>query len=203
MPINFPNSPSVNATYTVGSITYTWDGVKWNAGAAGGATGATGPTGATGAGATGATGSPGTPGGATGATGIGASGATGATGATGPGANIAIEAVNVLTGSTGTVNHDYSLGGVWLHTGVTSNFTAHFPNVPITDNNVISYTLIIYQGATPYYPNAVQINGVAQTILWAENTAPVPNSNKTDIFSFSLIRSSSSWRVLGGFSTYG
>ena len=29
MAINFPNSPSLNDTYTVGSTTYTWDGTAW------------------------------------------------------------------------------------------------------------------------------------------------------------------------------
>ena len=29
MAINFPNSPSTNDTFTAGSITYKWDGVKW------------------------------------------------------------------------------------------------------------------------------------------------------------------------------
>jgi hypothetical protein len=31
MPLNFPNSPSLNQTYTVGSSTWTWDGTVWNA----------------------------------------------------------------------------------------------------------------------------------------------------------------------------
>jgi hypothetical protein len=30
MAINFPNSPSVNDTYTVGSVTYTWNGTFWS-----------------------------------------------------------------------------------------------------------------------------------------------------------------------------
>jgi hypothetical protein len=202
MPLNFPNNPSINATVNVGNIIYTWDGVKWNASVAQGATGLTGATGASGSngtnGATGATGPQGSPGGATGATGV-----TGSTGATGPGANIAIESMNVLTGSTGTVAHDYTLGGLWLHTGVAANFTANFTNVPTTNNNVITFTLILYQGSIPYYPNSVQIDGVLQTVLWNDNALPTPNANKTEVFSFSLIRSSSSWRVMGSFSTYG
>jgi len=31
MPLNFPNSPSLNQTYTVGTSTWTWDGTVWNA----------------------------------------------------------------------------------------------------------------------------------------------------------------------------
>jgi len=61
----FPNNPSLNQTYTLGTNTWVWDGTKWSVvtgsiGVVGpqGATGATGPAGSTGAtGATGATGS--------------------------------------------------------------------------------------------------------------------------------------------------
>ena len=31
MPLDFPNSPSVNQQYTVGSTTWIWDGTVWNA----------------------------------------------------------------------------------------------------------------------------------------------------------------------------
>jgi hypothetical protein len=30
MPINFPNNPTVNQTYTSGATTWTWDGTAWN-----------------------------------------------------------------------------------------------------------------------------------------------------------------------------
>jgi hypothetical protein len=58
MPIDFPNSPSVNDTFTSGGTTWIWTGTVWNTvTTAVGATGPTGPTGATGAtGGTGPTG---------------------------------------------------------------------------------------------------------------------------------------------------
>jgi hypothetical protein len=66
--IDFPNSPSVNDTHTVGNRVWKWNGTVWevvrstvpySTGPTGptGPTGSTGLTGATGAGATGATGS--------------------------------------------------------------------------------------------------------------------------------------------------
>ena len=69
MPLNFPDTPSLNQIYTSGSNSWQWDGTVWNAissaqvgingsvGATGatGSTGATGPTGATGAAGAGAT----------------------------------------------------------------------------------------------------------------------------------------------------
>ena len=61
---DFPNSPSVNDTYSANGMPFTWNGTKWNRTSPDvGAQGATGPTGAQGA--TGPTGSQG----ATGATG--------------------------------------------------------------------------------------------------------------------------------------
>lgn len=59
MPLNFPDSPSLNQIYTSGSNSWQWDGTAWNALSStvvgiNGSTGAVGPTGP--AGATGATG---------------------------------------------------------------------------------------------------------------------------------------------------
>ena len=122
---NFPNSPSVNDTYSANGMTFTWNGTKWErTSPSEGAQGATGPTGAQGTagaqgataaqgaqGATGTTGSTGNTGaqGATGSTGPtgsqGATGSTGAQGATGSSgsATISNNADNrVITGGTGT-----------------------------------------------------------------------------------------------------
>jgi len=60
MPIDFPNSPSVDSTFTSGNTTWRWSGTAWKVVrnfAPTGATGQTGPTGVTGAtGVTGVTG---------------------------------------------------------------------------------------------------------------------------------------------------
>ena len=57
MPLNFPDSPTLNQFYTSGSNSWQWDGTVWNAlsssivgiNGTNGVTGATGPAGATGA----------------------------------------------------------------------------------------------------------------------------------------------------------
>jgi hypothetical protein len=81
--IDFPNSPSVNDTHTVGDRSWKWNGSQWKVvrSVLPGATGPTGPTGNTGSTVTGPTGAQGNTGavGNTGAT--GSNGATGATGA--------------------------------------------------------------------------------------------------------------------------
>lgn len=69
MPLNFPDSPSLNQVYTSGSNSWQWDGTVWNALSSSvvGINGSNGSTGATGAagvtGATGATGPQGPAGG--------------------------------------------------------------------------------------------------------------------------------------------
>ena len=130
-------------------------------------------------------------------------GATGIQGATGPGVALAIEPFTVLTGSTGVVAHNYNTGGLWVHTSIAANFTANFTNVPSADNFVVTYTLVLIQGATPYTPTAVQIDGAAQTINWAGGTVPSGAANKRQIVSFNLFRIAGAWTVTGSSSSYG
>lgn len=80
-----------------------------------------------------------------------------------------------------------------------ANFTVNVTNVPTTNDKAITVTVFLTQGATGYFPNALQIAGVAQTIKWQGGTAPVPTSvsDKVDIFSFTLNRVSSTWVVFG------
>jgi hypothetical protein len=109
-----------------------------------------------------------------------------------------------LSGATGTVTHDTNNGSVFYHTTPAANFTANFTNIPTTDNRTFVVTLIVSQGATPYIPNAVQIGGAGQTIKWINSTAPTGTASKVEIFSFSLVRTDSSWsQVLGQSATYG
>ena len=95
MPIDFPNSPTLNQPFTVGDQTWYWDGFVWRISNTQGATGPTGPLGPTGptgstgpsgptgnTGPTGSTGAPSTVPGPTGPTGL--TGPTGDTGPTGP-----------------------------------------------------------------------------------------------------------------------
>lgn len=108
-----------------------------------------------------------------------------------------------ITGATGLVTHDTSNGTTFYHSGIAANFTANFTNVPTTNNRTITVVLVLIQGSTPYYPNALQINGVAQTIKWANATAPTPTASRVEIVSFSLIYMSGTWTVIGQLSTYG
>lgn len=112
------------------------------------------------------------------------------------------EVLNTKTGATGTVVHDISTGSIWYHSSLSANFTANFTNVPTTNNRSITVALILDQGATARIPNAVQVDGAAQTIQWSGGLSPSGTNNYTDIVNFTLIRVSSAWTVLGSLSTY-
>jgi hypothetical protein len=112
------------------------------------------------------------------------------------------EILDTKTGATGTVVHDYNTSAIWYHTSPAANFTANFTNVPLTANRSITVVLVILQGATGRIPSAVQINSTAQTLFWANNTAPAGVANRTQIFTFNLLRIGSTWRVLGTSQSY-
>jgi len=113
------------------------------------------------------------------------------------------EKLNTKTSATGTVSHDLSTGSIFYHSSISNNFTANITNVPTTNDRAIGVTLVLAQGVTPYMSTALQIDGSAQTIKWVNNTTPTGTASKVDIVGFSLIRTGSTWTVLGQYSTYG
>jgi hypothetical protein len=123
----------------------------------------------------------------TGLTVVGTTSATGFTVGT-DGINTITEKVVVKTSATGTVVHDYTESQIFWHTGISANFTANFTNVPTTDNRNVNFTLVLVQGGTGRLPSAVQINGSAVTLRWANNLTPTPSVNIIDVASFSLFR---------------
>ena len=106
-------------------------------------------------------------------------------------------------GGTGVVAFDTSKQGIFYVNGPAGIITANFTNVPTTNLRVITPTVILSQSSPAYSITAVQIDGVAQTLNWANSTTPTATANKQDVFGFSLIRSGSAWKVLGQLSTYG
>jgi hypothetical protein len=112
------------------------------------------------------------------------------------------EKVNTSSISSNVMTCDYTTGAIYYQSASPSaNFTVNFTNVPTTDNKAITFTIFVTQGSTGYIPNVLQIDGTPQTIKWAQSATPTPNANKIDIFSFTLIRLSSSWTVFGNANT--
>jgi hypothetical protein len=106
--------------------------------------------------------------------------------------------LNTIVGATGVVTHDISTAGnTFYHTGVVNNFTANFTNVPTTNNRNRTVSLIIAQGNPAWIPSVVQIEGVTQTLNWANGLVPTGNVGNYDIVSFNLIRTNNTWTVVG------
>ena len=99
--------------------------------------------------------------------------------------------------ATGVVTHDCSSGHIFYHTSPDANWTANFTNLNLSTTYATSITLIIVQGATGYYPSAVQIAGSAQTINWQGNVNPTVSTSRTDVVTFSIINNSGTYTVLG------
>jgi hypothetical protein len=111
--------------------------------------------------------------------------------------------LKLLTGATGTVSHSFSDGPIWRHSSISANFIANFNGVPTVEGTVLTVMLQLVQGATPYMPTAVQIEGAsAGSILWFGNVS-TGNASKTNVVIFTLIRSASTWAVLGEVKSYG
>lgn len=107
------------------------------------------------------------------------------------------------TGATGTVVHDFTESNIWYHSSISANFTMNLTNVPTTNDRSFSVALILEQGSTGRYASALQIDGVAQTIRWANWVTPTPGANKYDLQTFTIIRSGSAWTVIGSLTSHG
>jgi hypothetical protein len=116
---------------------------------------------------------------------------------------LSVENLVALNGATGTVTHNVTLGATFYHTAPTANFTANFTNVSTTDSKATVVALVIVQGATPYIPTAMSIDGTTQTVKWNLGVSPTGTANKSDVISYTLIRVNTAWVVFGQTSYYG
>ena len=114
------------------------------------------------------------------------------------------EKYSALTGATGTVVHDCANGKMFYHTSPAADFTANFTNLNLNQFKFsTSVGIVITQGGTAYVPNAVQISGAAQTIIWQGNSTPTGTDNGTDAISFTIMRDGSTYIVLGQLTSFG
>jgi hypothetical protein len=101
--------------------------------------------------------------------------------------------------STNTGTFDWTLGNIYyISSAPTGNMTFNFTNVPTDNDKVMTVNVVVTQGSTGYIPTTLQIGGTNQVIRWPNNLAPTPTSSagKLDIFSFTFMRSGSTWIVL-------
>jgi hypothetical protein len=115
-----------------------------------------------------------------------------------------VETVSDVSISSGSVSLNFDTSNIFYITNSPSaNFTVNLTNAPTTDGRTFTVTSIVTQGSTGYIPSSLFINGSSQTIKWTSGVSPVPTSSsgKIDIFNFTVIRRSSSWIVIGTYST--
>jgi hypothetical protein len=112
------------------------------------------------------------------------------------------ETLLTKTGATGTVVHDFSTGAIFYHSSIAANFTANFTNMPTTADKAYAITLILNQGGTGYIPNAVQVNGSAVTLRWANNTTPTAGTSKIDQVMYTLVYTGSTWYCTAQYTSF-
>ena len=107
------------------------------------------------------------------------------------------EAFATLTGATGTVAHDCDNGHIFYHTTPAADWTANFTNLGLTAEYATTLSIVISQGATAYIPSAVEIGGVAQTLLWQGGSQPSGTADGTDVVAFSILNDGGTYVVMG------
>jgi len=110
------------------------------------------------------------------------------------------EALVATTITSNVAACDWSAGNIyWIGSAPSANFTVALTNVPTDNNKIMTINVFVTQGSTGYIPSALSIAGSAQTIKWPTAVAPTPTSvaGRIDAFTFTLVRISSAWTVLG------
>ena len=77
-------------------------------------------------------------------------------------------------------------------------------NTLMPTNRTLSVAVLVKNGATPYAINFVQLDGANTTINWSGGTAPTPNANAIDIYSFTILKTgSATYTLLGAKQNFG
>jgi hypothetical protein len=101
------------------------------------------------------------------------------------------------SGAGGTVNFDNVTQSVLYYTtNASTNWTLNIRgSSTVTFDSLLSIgetrsiTFMATQGATPYYNNAVTIDGVSVTLKWQGGTAPASgNASGIDVYTYAIIK---------------
>lgn len=111
--------------------------------------------------------------------------------------NVVRENVVAATPVANVVAVDYYGPRIVTVASPAANFTVNLTNAPVDNNKSINLNVVVTQGGTAYLANAFQVGGSAQTLRWVGGVTPTATANKIDIFSFSIIRQSDAWTILG------
>ena len=103
----------------------------------------------------------------------------------------------VASAATGTINVDVLTSSAWFYTSnATANWTLNFrcdssttlaSKLPVGHSVTVAF--LAAQGATAYYPSAIQIDGSAVTPEWQGGEAPTEgNASGLDAYVFTIIK---------------
>lgn len=116
------------------------------------------------------------------------------------------------TAPSGTLSIDLASSGIHnFTTAASANWTFNFRasstvglNSFLAVGQVITATILINNGATPYRATAFQIDGGAVTPRWADALAPAAgNANSTDIYTFTILKTANNtFTVLGSLARF-
>ena len=109
-----------------------------------------------------------------------------------------VEKVTVsATAATGTINYDVITQAVLYYTSAASgNFTVNFRgdgsntlNAIMSTGQSLTTAFLVTNTGTPYYNNAVTIDGSSVTPEWQGGAAPTSgNANSIDVYSYTIIK---------------
>ena len=106
----------------------------------------------------------------------------------------------VASAATGTINIDAETSAVWYYTSdATGNHTLNFRYNSSTSldskmsvGETVTFVWINTNGATPYYPSAITIDGGAVTPKYSGGTAySAGNASSIDMYQFSILKTAS------------
>jgi hypothetical protein len=101
------------------------------------------------------------------------------------------------TAATGTINYDITTQSVLYYTtNASANWTVNFRassgtslNTAMSTGQSVTAAFLVTQGATPYYNNVVQVDGVSVTPKWQGGLAPVAgNASSIDAYVYTIIK---------------
>jgi hypothetical protein len=113
----------------------------------------------------------------------------------------ALELITVsATAATGTINYDVTTQSVLYYTSnASANWTVNFRassgtslNTAMATGESITVVFLVTQGATPYYNNAVQVDGSSVTPKYQGGTAwTAGNASSIDAYSYTIVKTGS------------
>jgi len=109
---------------------------------------------------------------------------------------------NTTVSGNGTQTYDCEYGFNFIHSAATANWTVNLTKTKtVADNHggmvnnlsgvwylgySVQVKILVTQGATPYMPTALQVEGTALTIDWEGGSAPSGTANGKDLVTFDI-----------------